>query len=120
MRNKILFFLLLSILSVPAQGQWKMLKRFIQSDVVIVEETKSVLILRHPEVTEMMVIGLKDGVDADIKADTAQARGGNPYRIWVASEKLLQDPSKPKQVWGRFFRSEFLRILKRPSGEATD
>ena len=97
----------------PANGQWKMLKKFIQQDVVVVEETKVLLVLKHPELSELMVVALKDGAgEADIEAATVQERGGNPYRIWVASEKLINE--KPKQVWGRFFRSEFLRLLRAP------
>lgn len=120
MVGKALCCFLLAALSLPAHGEWTMLKRFLQSNVVIVEETPSRLTLRHPEVTDLMVIGLEDGVEADIRGKIAQVAGGRPYRVWVASEKLLQDPAKPKQVWGRFFRSEFLRILKRPRGEITN
>ncbi len=102
--------------SSEAAAQWKMLKKFVQKDVEIVEETKTVLVLRHPELDELMVVALKGESDEepDIQADTAQERGGNPYRVWVASEKLWNDPDKPKQVWGRFFRAEFLRILRPP------
>ena len=99
-----------------ASAQWKMLKKFVQKDVEIVEETKTLLVLRHPELDELMVVALKNDGDEqpDIQGDMAQERGGNPYRVWVASEKLWNDPDKPKQVWGRFFRAEFLRILRPP------
>ena len=60
-----------------------------------------------------MTMGDEDA--PDIYGQMNQKRGGNPYRVWVASESFWNDPNRPKQVWGRFFRTEFLKILRPPN-----
>jgi len=116
---------LLSLIVAPANAQWKVVKKFIQPEVTIVEETKAALILSHPEIDALVVMTMKPGKDVamtmgsedapDIYGQMNQKRGGNPYRVWVASENFWNDPDRPKQVWGRFFRTEFLKILRPPT-----
>ncbi len=106
---------MLALVASAAIGQWKMVRKFVQPEVEIVEETKSFLILRHPEIKALVVLSLETGGEADIQGELEQERGGNPYRVWVATENFWNDPDRPKAIWGRFFRVEFLKILRPPS-----
>ena len=101
-----------------ASAQWKMVKKFVQPGVEIVEETKSFMILKHPELDLLVVLAYNDPeseADIDIQGATEQLRGGNPYRVWIARDRFWNDPDRPREVWGQFFRVEFLKILRPPS-----
>ena len=46
-------------------------------------------------------------------------RNGNPYRVWIASERFWNDPEFPRKRWGEVLRAAFLKTVRRPVDEPT-
>lgn len=94
---------------------WSIVKRHLQTEVQLIKETKDELILRKNDNSLRpltVTVGLKE--NSDIYSLTVQQRGGNPYRIWIISERLANDSRLPKHLWGRYFKTAFLRVLRSP------
>ena len=98
----------------PVQGQWKILKKFVQKDVTILKESSESLVLYNKALQDSVVLAQTPKVDCDIYASTEQKRGSNPYRIWVVTEKFRKNPKLPKKLWGKFFKTSFLKLLRPP------
>ena len=115
--------LFLLAFSAPAWGAWERVKHFVQPEAVIEEESEDRLVLSYTDDAGQVriVLTATQQPDSDIYADTERRRGGNPYRIWVATLQLWQDPDRPRREWGRLFRSQFLRAVREPrrSSETT-
>ena len=115
MRRAVRIGLILASLFVAAEARadWSKVKRYLQPRVRVVSETEDSLVVRAPELQRELVVSRAADVDCDIRASLRTRRGGNPYRVWSATRRLLEDPHLPKPAWGRFFKSQFLRILRR-------
>ncbi len=108
--------LALLLISSPTSAAWERLKHFVQPGAVIEEETEDRLVLSFADsrIVIRMVLTTEPQDDSDIYGDFEVRRGGNPYRIWVATHQLWDDPERPRQKWGRLFRSQFLRAVRAP------
>ena len=109
-----LIFLFGLLANSPVQGQWKILKKFVQKDVTILKESSESLVLYNQALQDSIVLAQTPKVECDIYASTEQKRGSNPYRIWVATEKFWQNPKLPKKLWGQFLKASFLKLLRPP------
>ena len=99
----------------PVQGQWKILKKFVQKDITILKESSECLVLYNQALQDSVVLAQTPKVECDIYASTEQKHGSNPYRIWVATEKFWKNPKLPKKLWGKFFKTSFLKLLRPPN-----
>lgn len=109
-----LFLVAAFLVPCEARADWNQVKRFLQPDVRVVQETDETLVLRAPSVARLVVLSDSDTVTCDIRAERKVRRGGNPYRVWQATKTLVEDASLPRSAWGRFFTTPFLRILRMP------
>lgn len=100
----------------PAQAQpsWQVVKKYLQPSVEVVRETDEALVLRHSELQDTLVLTAAWHAEADVFSVLGRRQGGNPFRIWVATEQFWNNPARPKQMWGRYFRAEFLRLIRPP------
>ena len=94
-----------------AQAQWSSLKPALQSGVQIVKETTTRLVLYHQS-GDSLVLTPWPEKDSDIYGAFEVKRGGNPYRVWVATEKLLNNPRFAGEAGKIFFRETFLSALR--------
>jgi hypothetical protein len=97
-----------------AQAQWSIVKKFVQRDIQIVQETEHLLVLSHNVVQDSLILSMAETTQVDIYAGLDQKRGGNPYRIWIATARFWDGSKRPKRTWGRFFHAEFLKIIRPP------
>lgn len=111
----LLILVVIVLLQSPAQAQWKKVKRFIQPEVTIIHESDKKLVVYHEALNDSIVLTTSDNESSDIYSDTAQKRGGNPFVIWVTTANFWFNSQRPKKLWGKFFRSEFLTILRPPA-----
>lgn len=102
----------LSCMAGPAHAQWDKIKKFVQPSVEFLTESKERLVLFQAELKDSVVISFDKVKGADIYSKMAMRRGSNPYRVWVASKEFWDDPKRPKKKWGKFFRSDFLKIMR--------
>jgi len=98
--------------SMEAQAQWSSLKPLLQSDVQIVAETKTRLVLYHQSPGDSLILTSSREHDSDIYGAFEVRRGGNPYRVWVATEKFLNNPHFAGAAGKKFFREPFLKTLR--------
>ncbi|MEM6647215.1 MAG: hypothetical protein AAF730_13285 [Bacteroidota bacterium] len=103
----------------PAKSDpaWRIVKKYLQADVIILEETAETMTIRHSVRGDTLRIGVRPCADCDIYGRIEARRGSNPYRVWVASARFWDNPQRPRNVWGQYFRSSFLRILRPPQTE---
>ena len=94
------------------QAQWSSLKPALQSGVQIVRETTTRLVLSHQSSGDSLVLTPLQEKDSDIYGAFEVKRGGNPYRVWVATEKLLNNPRFAGEAGKIFFRETFLSALR--------
>lgn len=104
------FMILAAALEAPAQ--WSSLKPLLQSDVQIVTETKARLVLYHQAAGDSLILTPTLEHDADIYGAFEVKRGGNPYRVWVATEKFFNNPHFAGAGGQKFFRDTFLKTLR--------
>ncbi len=99
-----------------ASANWDQVKKFLQKDVEIVSESEDKLVIYHSGAGQKITLanGSDKSAGADITGVLKRRRGGNPYRVWCASEPFWNDPLRPKSKWGMYFRMEFLSILRPP------
>ena len=99
----VLPFILSTIFSAgtEAQAQWSSLKPALQSGVQVVKETTTRLVLYHQS-GDSLVLTPWQQKDSDIYGAFEVKRGGNPYRVWVATEKLLNNPRFAGEA-GKYF-----------------
>ncbi|MFQ5632533.1 MAG: hypothetical protein ACE5I1_27515 [bacterium] len=120
MKNKNIIFsyfvatMVVFMLDSDAYAQWKRVKHFVQKDVRVVKETKEILVLYHPVLQDSVTLSLSKAADSDIYGASEKKRGGNPYRVWVATVRFWNDPNLPRKEWGKFFHAAFLKILRSP------
>jgi len=109
---------LISFVSSVQAGSWSKIKRVIQKNVQVIEETKESLVLFHPELQDTIKLSYDSASDADIIIDIIGAmeksHGSNPYQVWVATERFWSSTKLPKSQWGQFFRAAFLKGLRPP------
>jgi hypothetical protein len=100
----------------PAHARWEKVKAYLQTGTEVVEETDERIVLRDgsQDAAIELVLTAEWTPESDVYGDIAVRRGGNPYRIWVVSERLAADPQRPRPQWGRLLRAEFLRLLRSP------
>lgn len=103
-----------------AQHAWRVLKQYLQPEMVVLEETATLLVLYHPVRRDTLRVMLEEDPEADIYGTLAYRRGGNPYRTWIASTRFWNNPDRPRQQWGRYFRTEFLRLVREPQDQITE
>ena len=118
MRALVGISLLLSLLLLAssADAGWEKVKAYLQPRAEIVEETDERIVLRSGsgESAIELVVTVGWAPDSDVYGDIAMRDGANPYRIWVVSERLASDQTRPRAEWGRVLRADFLRILRQP------
>ena len=117
MKKLALLTLLLSVgvvSAAQAQAQWKQVKRFIQKDVEITRETKDYLVLYSAAVGDSIRVRIEKEDNAEIVGKKTIKRGGNPYVVWRAAVSFWNNEVVPKSEWAKFFRSEFLALLRPP------
>lgn len=98
--------------SMEAQAQWSSLKLALQDDVQIVAETKTRLVLCHQSPGDSLILTSSQEHDSDIYGAFEVRRGGNPYRVWVATEKFFNNPRLAGAAGQKFFRDSFLSALR--------
>ena len=108
---------LTAVTAQPVQGQvdWKKVKRFIQDDVQVLEETDEYLILYHPGLETTVQVSISETSMTDIRGKRSYRRGGNPYIKWQATIRLLNNDALPRNRWSKFLKSEFLTLLNTSS-----
>ena len=100
------------VATMEAQAQWASLKPSLQSGVQIVTETKTRLVLYRQSSGDSLILTPLQEHDSDIYGAFEVKRGGNPYRVWVATEKLFNNPRFAGAAGNDFFREAFLRTLR--------
>jgi len=101
------------IATIDAQAQWAGIKHSLQNDVQIVTETKIRLVLQRQAAGDSLVVTRSPEPDADIYGGFEVKRGGNPYRVWVATERFSNNPQFAGDGGRKFFRATFLKTLRR-------
>jgi len=109
-------FLLIGFMNVnKAQAQWFMIKRLLQKEVKIVEETEKRLILYHNGLEDSLIFTTSNEPEADIYGDFEVRRGGNPYRVWVRSKKYWSTPRLFQDIESKFFLQSFSKTFRQNS-----
>ena len=112
--------LALATFSTQVSAQVPKIKPFVQKTAKISVDTKKKLTVECPVLSDSIVVTKEKKENSDIYARKATRRGGNPYVVWVATDKLWKDPQRPKKTWGNFFKSQFLRIIRPPKNESKE
>jgi len=112
--SRLAILLVIFMAAETTQAQWFIIKRSLQAEVRIARETATHLILRHQALADSIVVTSSKELESDIYGDLEVKRGGNPYRIWVATEKLLGNSHHAEGAGEKFFRASFLRTLRHP------
>lgn len=112
------FFLPIVILAVGvmaghAQAQWSTVIRSLQPEVRIAEKAATRLVLYHSALKAPLVMTMAQELDSDIFGDREAKRGGNPYRVWVTTEKFWNTPALAEDGGRKFFRESFVKTLRR-------
>ncbi|MGH7451959.1 MAG: tetratricopeptide repeat protein [bacterium] len=112
------FFLPIVILAVGAmaghaQAQWSTVIRSLQPEVRIAEKAATRLVLYHSALKAPLVMTIAQELDSDIFGDREAKRGGNPYRVWVTTEKFWNTPALAEDGGRKFFRESFVKTLRR-------
>jgi hypothetical protein len=100
-----------------AYAQWKIVKKFVQPQVHILEESEDLLILYQPTLGDTLVLTGEREPHSDIYGKIVRKRGSNPFRIWYVHKNLGSDPTRPRNTWGRFLSLTFLNMLRIPDSE---
>ncbi len=118
--SRFLFLLLVLLGTAPlvshAQSPWRQVQRYLQPDAQIVSQTDERLVIASGG--QQFVLATKRGDGVDVLGGLARNRDGNPYRVWQATPNLWLDASRPRSGWGRFMRSDFLRLIRSPNPDA--
>ena len=77
-------------------AQWSIVKKFVQPQIKVIEESNDQLILFHPVVGDTLILTKEQKPHSDIFGKVIQRRGSNPYRIWYVHPNLASDPARPK------------------------
>ena len=93
---------------------WRIIKKYIQKDVEVVEQTEDVIGLYHTTRQDTLWLGLRPCDTCDIVGFIEERRGSNPYRVWTANTQFWDNPDRPQSTWGKYFRGSFLRVLRPP------
>jgi hypothetical protein len=96
-----------------AQAQWTAVIRSLQPEVRITEKAATRLVLYHSALKVPLVMTMAQEIDADIFGDREARRGGNPYRVWVTTEKFWNTPALAEDGGRKFFRESFVKTLRR-------
>lgn len=118
--SRLLSLLLLAVVAAPvashAQSPWRQVQRYLQPDAEIVSQTDERLVIAAGG--QRFVLSTQSGAGVDVLGALARNRDGNPYRVWQATPNLWLDTSRPRSGWGRFLRSDFLRLIRSPDPDA--
>ena len=119
MKNYLLTVIALLIgISEPVVAQknnhWRVLRKYLQKDVNVLTSDDALLVISHPAYTDTIQIGIAPCDTCDITGFIENKRGDNPYRVWVAQDRFWNNEKRPQSMWGHYFRSSFLRILRPP------
>lgn len=106
--------LVLPALAPPAGAQWRLVKLYLKPEVQVVRETREVLQVVHPAWADTLTLSIGPRPGTDIFGLTEQRRGSNPHRVWVATHRFWNNPARPRQRWGRYFRAPFLQLIRPP------
>ncbi len=96
-----------------AQAQWIAVKKSLQKEVQVIEETASRLVLSHRPSQSLLILTTSKEPDSDIYAALEVRRDGNPYRIWATTEKFWNKPHLAEDAGGKFFHVSFSKALRR-------
>lgn len=97
-----------------ADAGWDRVKSYMQAEAEVVHEDEDRLVLRHPDLSVPLVLTHEQMADSHIYGALQRNRQGNPYRVWVATAQFWENPELPRAMWSRFFRAEFLGIVRPP------
>ena len=103
----------------PAHAQWKVVKKFVQKDTKIIEETEDHIILYNAELDATIRVTVADMPEGEIEGHRRIKRGGNPFIKWFYSERFWGSSEIPKSEWSKFFRSAFLALIQPPEKKKT-
>lgn len=95
-----------------AAGQWAAIKASLQKEVRVLEETPARLVLCREDSTATLVITIRKEAQTDIFGGMEARRGGNPYRVWIATENFWRKPHLAEGGGRRFFQSHFVKTLR--------
>ena len=96
-----------------AQAQWATVIASLQPEVRITEKAATRLVLYHSALKVPLVMTIAQEIDSDIFGDREVRRGGNPYRVWVTTEKFWNTPALAEAGGRKFFRESFVKTLRR-------
>lgn len=102
--------------AVHAQSYWRSVEKYLQPNVNVVEKSKDRLVVEHPVLQDTLIFAYTGPEDCacDVYSTSKRRRGGNPYRVWVATMRFWEHPERPQNQWGQFFRARFLQIIRPP------
>jgi hypothetical protein len=112
------FFISVVILAVGvmagrAQAQWATVISSLQPEVRITEKAPTRLVLYHSALKVPLVMTVAQEIDSDMFGGREARRGGNPYRVWVTTEKFWNTPALAEDGGRKFFRESFVKTLRR-------
>ncbi|MGH7491382.1 MAG: hypothetical protein ACREOO_03195 [bacterium] len=93
-------------------AQWAFLKASLQSDVQILEETASRLVLCRQDSTAVLIVTAQKASDSDLFAGIELRRGSNPYRVWVITEEFWKKPHLAKDGGKGFFQAAVVQMFR--------
>lgn len=101
---------------VQAQSYWRTVEKYLQPEVNVVEKSKERLVVEHPALQDTLIFSYSgpENCACDVYSMSKRQRGGNPYRVWVATMRFWDHPKRPQNQWGQFFRARFLQIIRPP------
>jgi hypothetical protein len=97
-----------------AHTQWSQVKRQLHQSVEVLEETPQRLVLYHTSNQDSLVLTLSREHDSDLYSGFEARRGGNYYRVWVATSKLWSHTNQGETTARQYFREEFAQAIRRP------
>lgn len=101
-------------LSPPAEAQWKIIKKSLQPEVRILEESETRLVLcQRDDSTAIVVMTMGLAGDADLHSGSEVRRGGNVYRVWITTENFWQKPYLTEDGGRKFFGDKLAKALRR-------
>ena len=101
--------------SMELVSRWKSVTNYIASNVDVIKQTKTRLVLYHTKHKEFLTLSLKKSSHTDLYAAVEQYDDKEPQLVWVTHRDLLNAPNRAKRAI-EFFKPEFKTKLRPPKG----